>query len=62
MKPFIKIKEAVKIYGIGKDNFYKAIHAGELRAYRPNMRDFLLKTSEVEAWIEKHPYQPVKTA
>lgn len=52
MKSFLKIKDAVKSFGIGKDVFYKAIHAGELRAYKPNGRDFLLKTIEIEQWIE----------
>lgn len=52
MKTFIKIKEAVELYGIGKNIFYNAIHSGELKAYRPNGRDFLLKVSEIERWIE----------
>lgn len=52
MKSFIKIKEAVQLYGIGKEIFYKAIHSGELKAYIPNGRDFLVKVTEVESWIE----------
>jgi excisionase family DNA binding protein len=52
MKSFIKIREAVEYYGIGKNIFYKAIHAGELKAYLPNCRDYLLKISEIESWIE----------
>lgn len=55
MKNFIKIKEAVSLYGIGKDMFYNAIHRRELKAYKPNGRDFLLKVSEIESWIESHP-------
>ena len=55
MKSFIKVKEAVKLYGIGKDVFYKAIHNGELKAYKPNGRDFLLKVIEIERWIESKP-------
>lgn len=55
MKSFIKIKEAVKLYGIGKDVFYRAIHSGELKAYKPNGRDFLLKVIEIEQWIESKP-------
>lgn len=51
-KNFIKIKEAVTFYGIGKEVFYKAIHSGELKAYIPNGRDFLLKVIEIEKWIE----------
>lgn len=54
MKSFIKVREAVQLFGIGKNNFYNAIHSGELKAYKPNGRDFLLKVSEVEKWIEKH--------
>lgn len=55
LKSFIKVKEAVKLYGIGKDVFYKAIHNGELKAYKPNGRDFLLKVIEIERWIESKP-------
>ena len=57
LKSFIKIKEAVKLYGIGKDVFYRAIHSGELKAYKPNGRDFLLKVIEIEQWIESKPAQ-----
>jgi excisionase family DNA binding protein len=55
MKSFIKVKEAVTYYGIGKNIFYNAIHEGTLKAYKPNCRDFLLKVSEIESWIESHP-------
>lgn len=54
-KNFLKVKEAVAYYGIGKDNFYNAIHKGELKAYKPNGRDFLLKVTDIEAWIESKP-------
>lgn len=56
MKTFLKIREAVEFYGIGKDVFYRAIHRKELRAYRPNCRDFLLKVAEIEEWIETKVY------
>ncbi len=56
MKNFIKIKEAVQQYRIGKDTFYKAIHSGELKAYLPNGRDYLLKVAEIETWIESKPF------
>lgn len=56
MKPFLKIKEAAEYYGVGIKLLYGAIHRKELRAYRPNCRDFLLKASEVEAWIESKVY------
>ncbi len=56
MKSFIKIKEAVNYYGIGQNIFYQAIHSGELKAYKPNCRDFLLKVSEIEQWIESKLY------
>jgi len=48
----MKVKEASSDYSIGKDVFYRAIKSGELRAYKPNGRDFLLKVAEIEAWIE----------
>ena len=56
-KNFIKVKEAVNEYGIGKNNFYQAIHEGTLKAYKPNGRDFLIKVSDIEAWIESKPVQ-----
>ena len=52
MKTFMKIREAAKFFSIGKWTLYKAIHSGELRAYKPNGRDFLLKVSETEEWIK----------
>ena len=55
MKTFLKIKEAVQFYGIGKDVFYRAISKGELKAYKPNGRDYLLKVAEIEKWIESKP-------
>ena len=51
MKNFLKIKEATKHFGIGKDNFYRAIQQGELKAYKPNGRDFILRITEIEDWI-----------
>lgn len=55
-KHFVKVKEAALIYGIGKDTFYKAIHSKELKSYKPNGRDYLLKTSEIEQWIESKKF------
>lgn len=51
MAEFMKVRMAVEKYHIGKCIFYDAIHNGELKAYKPNCRDFLLKVSEVEDWI-----------
>jgi len=56
MKNFLTIKEAVHQYSIGKNTFYDAIHNGELKAYKPNKRDYLLKVTEIEAWIESKIY------
>ena len=55
MKTFMKIKEASEFFSIGRDVLYNAIHNGELRAYKPNGRDFLLKVSEIEEWIQSKP-------
>ena len=55
MQNFIKVREAAKLYGIGRNLLYDAIHNGELRAYKPNGRDFLLKVTEIEQWIESKP-------
>ena len=52
MVEFVKVGAAVEKYHIGKCVFYDAIHSGELRAYKPNRRDYLLKSTEIEAWIE----------
>lgn len=52
MKTFMKIKEAAKFFSIGRDVLYRAIRKGELRAYKPNGRDYLVKVCEVEKWIE----------
>lgn len=52
VKTFMKIKDAAKFFSIGKWTLYRAIHSGELRAYKPNGRDFLLKVSEIEEWIK----------
>lgn len=55
MENFIKVKKAAEIYGIGKNLLYEAIRTKELKAYKPNGRDFLIKASELEDWIESHP-------
>lgn len=55
MKTFLKVKEAVKLFSIGRDCIYNAIRKGELKAYRPNGRDYLLKVSDIELWIESKP-------
>jgi excisionase family DNA binding protein len=52
MKRFMKIKEAAATYGLGVKLLYRAIHNKELKAYKPNGRDFLLKVEELENWIE----------
>jgi len=51
-KTFMKVKEASKYFSIGRYSLYKAIHSGELKAYKPNGRDFWLKVSEIEEWIK----------
>ncbi|MCM8900565.1 excisionase family DNA-binding protein [Caldicoprobacter algeriensis] len=51
-KPFMKIKEAAQYFSVSKDVLYRAIKKGELRAYKPNGRDYLVKVIEVEKWIE----------
>ena len=59
MAEFMKVRMAVEKYHIGKCVFYDAIHKGELRAYKPNKRDYLLKSTEIEAWIESKEAQCV---
>lgn len=60
MAEFMKVRMAVEKYHIGKCVFYDAIHKGELRAYKPNKRDYLLKSTEIEAWIESKVAQEDK--
>jgi excisionase family DNA binding protein len=55
MKPFLKVREAASIYSIGRALIYAAIQKKELKAYKPNGRDFLLKVEELEKWIESKP-------
>jgi excisionase family DNA binding protein len=55
VKSFIKVKEAAALYGIGRTLLYTAIQNKELKAYKPNGRDFLLKVVELEKWIESKP-------
>ena len=52
MKTFLKVKEVAREYGIGRNLLYNAIHSKELKAYKPNSRDFLLKVTEIEDWIQ----------
>ena len=55
MKSFFKVREAAEYYGIGKNRIYDAIKSKEIKAYKPNRKVFLLKTADIEAWIEKFP-------
>lgn len=49
---FMKVKEAALIFEVGRTLLYRAIQRKELKAYRPNGRDFLLDVDEVKAWIK----------
>jgi excisionase family DNA binding protein len=55
MKPFLKVREAAKAYNIGRNLIYSAIHNKELKSYRPNGRDYLIKVEELESWIQSKP-------
>lgn len=60
MQPtMIGVKAAATIYGIGRNRIYDAIQTGELRAYRPNSRAYVLKTSDIESWIMQYQYSPI---
>jgi excisionase family DNA binding protein len=54
-KAFLKVKEAAKQYSVGRDTLYNAIKRGELKAYKPNCRDYLIKVTELETWIQSKP-------
>mgnify|MGYP003881354393 CR=1 FL=1 len=51
-KTFLKVHEAAEYYGIGRNRLYGAIKNKELKAYKPNLKTYLLKRTEIEAWIE----------
>lgn len=52
---FFKVREAASYYGIGRNRIYDAIKNKEIKAYKPNCKTFLLKKTDIEAWIEKFP-------
>lgn len=52
METFLKVKEAAKVYKIGRNLLYSAIKNKEIKAFKPNCRDFLLKSTDIEKWIE----------
>ncbi len=52
MVTFFKVKEAAKQYKVGRNLLYNAIKNKEIVAYKPNCRDFLLKSTDIEKWIE----------
>lgn len=55
----LSVKKASKLFegAPGTKTIYDAIAVGELKCYRPNGRDFLIKASDFVEWIEKHPYR-----
>lgn len=55
VSPFLTVKEASKEFHIGINRLYAAIHAGELRAYRPNSKTYLLNPKEITEWIYRNP-------
>jgi excisionase family DNA binding protein len=59
---FLKIREANKIFRIGLNTLYSAIQTEELRAFRPNGRDLLIKSDDIISWIEKSLYKKQKKA
>lgn len=52
MEQFFKIKEAATVYKVGRNLLYAAIKNKEIPAYKPNCRDYILKASDIEKWIE----------
>lgn len=52
----LSIKEAMKIFGMGRPTIDAGIQSGELPAYRPNMKQYLLDATEVLEWIKKRKY------
>lgn len=54
----LTVFETARVYHIGRNRIYNAIQTGELKAYRPNSKSYILKESDIEAWIESHIYSP----
>jgi len=52
MKAFMRVKEASEHFSLGRDALYGAIKRREVKAYKPNGRDYLLKVADVERWVE----------
>lgn len=56
----LTVFEAAQKYHIGRNRIYTAIQAGELKAFRPNSKSYILKESDVEEWIASFPYSPIE--
>ena len=51
-KKFIKTKQVLENYPIGKTKLYLLVHTGELKAYKLGERGFLFKPEDVEAALK----------
>jgi excisionase family DNA binding protein len=59
-KQFLKIKEASEVYNVGSNQLRRAIHSGELRACKPNCRDYILNVLDVAEWVKTYEYKVEK--
>ena len=57
----LTVFQAAEAYHIGRNRLYKAIQSGELRAFRPNSKSYILKETDVEEWIEGYVYSPFQS-
>ena len=51
------IAEAAKTFHVSEKSIRRAIHADELNAYVPGMRNQLVAADEVASWIRSKPYR-----
>ncbi|MCZ8106772.1 MAG: helix-turn-helix domain-containing protein [Burkholderiales bacterium] len=50
---YVRIDQAVGMFGIGRTSLYKAFLCGELKRFKIGRRT-LIKVSELQQWIDLH--------
>jgi excisionase family DNA binding protein len=48
---YVGIKDAVTMFGLSRDTFYRAVNKGEITLHKRGSRS-LLQVSEISDWIE----------
>lgn len=50
---YVRIDQAVGMFGIGRSSLYRAFLSGELKRFKIGRRT-LIKVSELQHWIDRH--------